>query len=83
MIEGFTVTITMESSDLDSYLFLINPNKEVINEDDDIDTFNLDAQIIDHTLTQNGIYIVRASTFNLPEDGGAGYYNLTIRLKRR
>lgn len=72
---GQRVTITMESSDFDTYLILVGPDGEAIEQNDDISESDLNSQIIT-TLPGAGEYRVIANAF---DDQGRGRFTLTIR----
>ncbi|MEO8607614.1 MAG: PPC domain-containing protein [Chloroflexota bacterium] len=76
---GQSVTITLSSSDFDSYLSLKNSSGEEIAYDDD-SAGNLNAKIQDFTLPDDGTYTIQATSFGsfvtgsftLALEGGAG-----------
>ncbi|MDX2076568.1 MAG: matrixin family metalloprotease [bacterium] len=71
---GETLTITMESAELDSYLILLSPDSsEVLAEDDDsLGDFNA---VIVYTFDETGDYIIIATTY----DGWiSGDYSLNV-----
>ncbi|MCU0480804.1 MAG: matrixin family metalloprotease [Anaerolineae bacterium] len=71
---GETLTITMESAELDSYLILLSPDySTVLAEDDDsLGDFNA---VITYTFTETGDYIIVATTY----DGWiSGDYDLNV-----
>ncbi len=74
MKAGNVYTIDMESSEVDSYLRLLDPKGEQLAEDDDSGG-NLNARII-FNCTKDGAYKVVATTFG-PDMKGA--YSLTVK----
>lgn len=60
---GDTVTITMESDTLDSYLILLSPDYQTVLAEDDDSLGDYNAIII-YTFTQTGEYIVIATTYD-------------------
>lgn len=72
---GQRVTITLESSEFDTYLILVSPDNQVIGENDDIgpDNYNSSLTI---TLPEDGTYRVIANAF---DSAGQGRYMLTVR----
>lgn len=76
--EGFagqSVTITVESSDFDSYLAILNPSGELLQEHDDISEENSNSELT-ITLPVSGIYRVIVNAY---DQDGRGRYNLRIR----
>jgi hypothetical protein len=67
------VRIQLDSPDFDSYLFLIDPDGEVVAQDDDSGG-NLNARI-ETELKKNGLYTVVINSFGATE---RGRYRLTI-----
>ena len=73
--EGQVVTITMESAEFDTRLNLLDPNRNVIEtNDDDVDS-DLDASIQSFTLPRTGTYYIRAMTY---DSTGRGEFVLTL-----
>lgn len=74
MEEDGTIEMTMRSSEVDSFLWLLETNGDVIAFDDDSGggENGLDAQLV-HALDR-GCYLAEATTF--PEESGA--YTLTV-----
>jgi hypothetical protein len=71
---GTTAEITMESSELDTYLILEAPDGSIVEEDDDGAGVNLNSQIRTQ-LEQTGTYTIWAGTF----DGNTvGAYTLSV-----
>lgn len=74
--EMITVTMTGTSGDLDAYLGLIDPNDEVIAEDDD-SAGGLNAQI-SIRLPESGSYLIVATRNGLDEGSTTGNYTLEL-----
>lgn len=72
--QGGTIEITMRSSDLDSFLWLLQPDGDVIEGDDD-GGGNLDA-LITRSLNR-ACYLVEATTFL----GQSGAYTLSVQRR--
>jgi hypothetical protein len=60
---GETLTITMESDELDSYLILLSPDYSTVLAEDDDSLGNFNAVIV-YTFTETGEYIVVATTYD-------------------
>ncbi|MGJ3253314.1 MAG: trypsin-like peptidase domain-containing protein [Elainellaceae cyanobacterium] len=73
--EGQAITITMESEEFDTYLILIGPDEEVIDQNDDIGPNNLNSSLT-VTLPETGTYRAIANSY---DSTGRGRYTLTIR----
>lgn len=79
--EGYTATITMQSTAFDSYLHLLGPNGETVGpngeqwQNDDIAQGNLNAQIVTR-LPVTGEYKVWA---NARSQNEVGAYTVTIQ----
>ncbi|MGD1904155.1 MAG: pre-peptidase C-terminal domain-containing protein [Geitlerinemataceae cyanobacterium] len=71
---GQEVDITLSSSDFDAYLLLIDPDGNLIAENDDINPNNFNSRI-QTTLPGNGTYLVVANTVRPQEQGS---YNLSM-----
>jgi tetratricopeptide (TPR) repeat protein len=71
---GDVVSITLESSEFDTYLFLISPEGEKLAENDDIAEGNTNSKIT-VTLPTNGTYRVQANGFR---EQDRGRYSLRI-----
>ena len=73
--QSLTITLEAQSDTLDPILYIINPQGEIIAENDDADDgeLGLNSQIVGFAIQQNGNYIIRASRFF-----GEGTYRLTI-----
>ncbi|HEY9699212.1 MAG TPA: pre-peptidase C-terminal domain-containing protein [Trichocoleus sp.] len=70
---GEAVTISLDSSDFDTYMVLVDPSgKEVASNDDYARTMNSTIVI---TLPQDGEYQVLARSFS----GAGGQYNVNVR----
>lgn len=72
---GQTVTITMSSSEFDTYLILLDEDNEKIAENDDISDSDTNSEIR-ITLPANGTYQVIANTY---DSSGQGRFLLTVR----
>ncbi|MBD2069088.1 pre-peptidase C-terminal domain-containing protein [Leptolyngbya sp. FACHB-671] len=72
---GQTVTITLESSQFDTYLILLGPNGDRVAENDDISSDNLNSQIT-VTLPTTGVYRILANSY---DETGQGNYTYTVR----
>jgi len=73
-VAGQTVTITLESPDFDTYLFLIGPDGNVVAENDDISAENLNSELT-VTLEADGVYTIVANGFDAQSQGA---YTLTV-----
>lgn len=71
--EGWTVTVEMQSTNFDTYLWLRRPNGESI-QNDDIDGSNRNSRI-EHFTTERGTYTVLANSY---DGSGRGRYTLRI-----
>ncbi|NEQ34699.1 MAG: hypothetical protein F6K04_27705 [Leptolyngbya sp. SIO4C5] len=69
-----SMTVTLESWELDPYLLVLDPNGEVIAEIDDISETNFNA-MAEFTLPQIGTYSIVTTTY---EPGVLGSYILTV-----
>jgi len=78
---GQTVTITMQAinEELDTILYLYDPNGNLIAENDDADdiTLGFNSQLVDMRIPFAGTYIIEANRFN-----GEGDYRLTIDVQQ-
>ncbi|WAL59090.1 trypsin-like peptidase domain-containing protein [Thermocoleostomius sinensis] len=72
---GQTVTISLESSDFDTYLILLGPNDQVIGENDDAASNTLNSTLT-ITLPVTGTYRIIANAY---DSEGQGRYVLTVR----
>jgi S1-C subfamily serine protease len=72
---GQRVTITMESNEFDTYLILLGPNGELIDQNDDAGPNTLNSRIVT-TLPRTGTYRILANSF---DNTGRGRYTLTVR----
>ncbi|HEX2224771.1 MAG TPA: fibronectin type III domain-containing protein [Thermoanaerobaculia bacterium] len=70
---GRTVTVTMTSNAVDAYLFLLDPNDNVIGEDDD-SAGGTNARIV-QTLTTSGNFAIVANSLTANETGS---YTVTL-----
>ena len=73
--QGMTITLSMQSTELDSYLILLGPDGEKVGENDDISSEDRNSSL---TLTAPaaGEYKVVANTY---EKGQLGSYTLRIQ----
>jgi hypothetical protein len=74
-VAGQTVSIEMASRGFDSYLGLISPSGDLLDENDDADG-RTDLSRIDITLRESGRYRVMATSF---ASGETGEYSLALR----
>ena len=74
-VEGQEVTITLDSSDFDTYLAIFTPDNALLEEHDDINQSNSNSQIT-VTLPSEGTYRVIVNSY---DDQGKGQYNLKIK----
>ncbi|TVQ19252.1 MAG: serine protease [Leptolyngbya sp. DLM2.Bin15] len=72
---GQTVTISMESNEFDTYLILLGPNGELIDQNDDAGPNTLNSRIV-ATLPRTGTYVILANSY---DNTGRGRYTLTVR----
>lgn len=73
---GETLTITMESDELDSYLILLAPDYSTVLAEDDDSLGDYNA-VITYTFTESGEYIIVATTY----DGWmSGNYQLNVYI---
>jgi len=70
-----TVTITMESSDFDTRIFIVGPGNQLLIENDDAFMNGYDSAIRNFTLPTTGTYRVRANAYT-PD--GRGQYHLLV-----
>ena len=73
--EGYAIDIVMESSDVDAYLMLADPDGNKVGENNDEVPGNNNARI-QVVAPSSGTYTVFANTYR---PGEAGAYTLTIR----
>lgn len=73
-VAGESVTITLESPDFDTYLFLIGPDGNVVSENDDVSAEDLNSELT-VTLETDGVYTVVANGFDAQSQGA---YTLTV-----
>jgi|GEM_PF-2866617 len=71
---GEMVTISLGSEEFDTYLILLDPNRQVIGENDDMSDESLNSQLT-ITLPETGVYRVIANSY---EPGVQGNYNLSV-----
>ncbi|MEL6225083.1 MAG: pre-peptidase C-terminal domain-containing protein, partial [Cyanobacteria bacterium J06627_8] len=71
---GQQVTIVMESNEFDTYLILIGPNEEVIEQNDDVSPNNLNSAIT-LTLPASGTYRAIANAY---DSTGRGRYSIRV-----
>ncbi len=72
--EGMTITVAMTSTDVDSYIQLLDSDGNLVSQNDDITPGNLNAQVVVPAPT-TGNYTARANSRNVGETGA---YVLTI-----
>lgn len=72
---GQQVTVTMESDDFDTYLILIGPNEQVIEQNDDIGPSNFNSAIT-VTLPTTGTYRAIANAY---DSTGRGRYSIRVQ----
>jgi len=73
--EGMKIIITMDSTEIDPYLILLNPEGTKVGENDDIASDNRNAKI-EMVAPARGSYRVIANTY---EKGQLGAYSLRIQ----
>lgn len=73
--QGQEVTISLDSSEFDTYLAIFTPDNKLLEEHDDISQSNSNSQIT-VTLPSDGTYRVIVNSY---DDKGRGKYNLTIK----
>lgn len=73
---GQTVTVTMTSGSVDAYLFLLDPNDNVVGEDDD-SAGGTNARIVT-TLTASGPFAIVANSLTAAETGP---YSVTLQCQ--
>jgi serine protease Do len=72
---GQSVTISLASQDFDTYLVLLDPEEQLIGENDDISQSDPNSQLT-ITLPRTGVYSVIVNAY---DRGGRGRYILTVR----
>lgn len=75
-IAGQTLTVDLESDDFDTYLMLVSPTGDTLDENDDTDN-RRDLSRVWATLDETGRYRVVATTYAADE---VGSYELSARL---
>jgi tetratricopeptide (TPR) repeat protein len=75
MATGKTYVIDMHSTELDSYLKLLDADGKVLDEQDDLAPGNQDARLV-YTPTEGGTFRIVATSF---QQQGRGNYVLTVR----
>jgi len=75
--QGQKVVITVESSEFDTYLAILNSQGELLGENDDVTQQNSNSELT-VTLSASGRYRVVVNAYD-PPPKGKGKYNLTIR----
>jgi hypothetical protein len=73
--EGQSVTVTLESSDFDTYLAVFTPDNKLLEEHDDVSQTNSNSAIT-VVLPTTGTYRVIVNSY---DSKGRGSYNLKIR----
>lgn len=72
--EGQIITVTLESSDFDTYLAVFSPSGELLGEHDDISEKNQNSELT-ITLTVTGQYRIIVNSY---DKTGRGGYNLQV-----
>ncbi|MEB3359529.1 MAG: trypsin-like peptidase domain-containing protein [Synechococcales bacterium] len=72
---GQTVTINLQSSDFNTYLILIGPNEQVIDQNDDMSPNSRNSELT-VTLPVTGTYRAIANAYDA---SGRGSYQITVR----
>jgi S1-C subfamily serine protease len=72
---GQSVTVTLESSEFDTYLILVGPDQQVVDQNDDVGPDNYNSEITT-TLPTTGTYRVIANSY---DSSGRGRFRLTVR----
>jgi hypothetical protein len=75
--QGQKVVITVESTEFDTYLALLNSQGEILGENDDVTQQNSNSELT-VTLSASGRYRVIVNAYD-PPPKGRGKYTLTIR----
>ncbi len=78
---GDIVTVRMDatSGNLDAFLFLLDPNGNVVAFNDDaLNADTTDAEIANQTLVSDGVYTIVATRYGREYGGTAGVYSLTL-----
>ncbi len=73
--EGQSVTVTLDSSDFDTYLAVFTPDDKLLEEHDDVSQTDSNSEI-SVTLPMTGTYRVIVNSYDAK---GRGMYNLKIR----
>ena len=73
--QGQRVTISMESSEFDTYLLLVDPNGQLVDQNDDGSQGSTNSQIV-ATLPSSGTYTIIANAY---DSSGRGRYTITVR----
>ena len=73
--EGQSVTVTLESSQFDTYLAIFTPDDKLLEEHDDVSQTDSNSEIT-VTLPTTGVYRVIVNSY---DSKGRGTYNLKIR----
>lgn len=73
-ITGQSTTISLESPDFDTYLFLIGPDGDVVAENDDVSSDDLNSELT-VTLEADGVYTIVTNGFDAQSQGS---YTLTM-----
>jgi len=75
--QGQKVVVTVESSEFDTYLAILNSQGELLGENDDVTQQNSNSELT-VTLSASGRYRVVVNAYD-PPPKGKGKYNLIIR----
>lgn len=73
--QGQTITIDLQSDDFNTYLAVIDPQGQVIGENDDAEPGDQNSRL-DLTLTEDGTYIVIANGY---DSSSRGDYTLEVK----
>jgi hypothetical protein len=73
LLEGQTLTLSMESTEVDALLELYDFDGNLVDSDDDGGTG--ENALLSYTATEDNIYIIQATTF---DGGDTGAYTLTV-----
>lgn len=73
--EGQAITITLQSEEFDTYLALLDPAGNVIQENDDISEENLNSRLENVQLPQTGTYKIIVNGY---DETSRGRYSLEV-----
>lgn len=77
--DEITITLTSTDGEIDTYLYLIDPEGDVIQDNDDDEDRN--SAIRNYTLRDDGIYTIVATRFALQGGDGEGEFELSLLLE--